>query len=228
MLVLVDVVIIVDSSPPFLVERTILDDLPVFGLFWHSCSCLGEGLLHGFVLAVRRQFTHHSQDTFAHSYFSKTFYKLICHCYCRQTLDPFIDRHVVEGFALLTGKLVCDQREEILIARQLGIGRQIDGEGIFRETSIQFVDNRIVQFAHTGAFLHAVTYVVSDHQRIGGHLTHGHRSIVREDFRIPRIPQSQNQHTVLKIEELTAAIGSTLQEVVKRLVVLHQIGLYEL
>ena len=102
-------------------------------------------------------------------------------------------------------------------------------ESIIWEACRIFLDDCLVQVFHLSHLvLHTVTGTGLYNQRIRRDLLLGDGFELIDLNRIAAVGQSQCQGTVLKIEELTATVGSTYEEIVERLVVLHQIGLYEL
>ena len=152
---------------------------------------------------------------------------------------------IIEHLACGVRELVLEEREEILIGSQFRVGTQLRGEHLEGEARQALPNDRLVQvldFTHT--VLHAVTGIFIDSNRTGSDTLHRHRIIALENQgRIVRLilwltlslllfhlllGQTQRQLTILEIEELTAAVGGAHQEVVEALVVLHQVGLYEL
>ena len=79
----------------------------------------------------------------------------------------------------------------------------------------------------TDTLLRAVAGIDRDIEGRGGDALHGYRLKVVDHERGAAVGQAQCQLAVLKIEELATTVGGTHEEVVERLVVLHEVWLYE-
>ena len=76
--------------------------------------------------------------------------------------------------------------------------------------------------------LHTVTIIRNDCKRILGIVDQGDTLIVLNGRYLLNLLQTQVQLSVLEVEQLTTTVGRTGHEVVEALIILHQIGLYEL
>ena len=143
-------------------------------------------------------------------------------------------------FVLHRGPLILSQRIDVFIGRLLliigiGVGFVV-GEGLFRKAGLVLVYRLEVQFFHFFHFsviiqlLDAVTIIRIHIQHVCGVVDHGDVLIVSDGVGGIRFfyLQTQVQLAILKIEQLTAAVGRAHHKVVEALIILHQIGLDEL
>ena len=152
---------------------------------------------------------------------------------------------IIEHLACSLREFILEEREDILIGSQFRVGTQLRGERLIGEARRAILYDRLVQvFDFTYTVLHAVTGIFTDKHRAGSDTLHRHRIIAlkKQESIVSLIlwltlsllffhllfGQAQCQLSVLKEEELTATVGGAHQEVVEALVILHQVGLYEL
>ena len=89
----------------------------------------------------------------------------------------------------------------------------------------------MVQFIHLIRILHAVAYIILNFEGIRSDILSDHRNKILDDNGIGlgiNIGQTQCQLAILEKEEFATTVGGTHEEIVERLIVLHQIRLDEL
>ena len=129
-------------------------------------------------------------------------------------------------------EFVLEQGEEILVVDGLRIVLElvVVGEGVFGESVVALVHVGRVQIdlAVVDHILHRVTTVEIHVERLVGTFLGGQRLIVLDLYSVAALYETQVQVAVLEVEELTVAVGAAHEEIIERLVVLHQVGVDEL
>ena len=120
---------------------------------------------------------------------------------------------------------------DIFVLCQLGVVFQTFREGIIGESVTTCFDDTGVQTEYlyiTISFFYTVAGIGLDIERILRKVLEGHGVVGGYALDGIRHGKSEIERTVLKQQELATAVGCAHDEVVERLIILHQIGLYEL
>ena len=250
-----DILIVIEAGPSRTIECTELHRLLIVVLIVFPLQDFYIPLILSRVVHAHPQISQHGRDSFVYKPFYKCSRNSASNCVYFIGQHGFAEKHhsaqgLLAGITIIVqltspiGEHAFVKREDIVILGEFGIDRGMRGEGILGETCLLFGYSRDVQFGicdaiptlrgiisslhRTYTVFHTVTGIAADFQRVNRPLLCCHRRKVINGFRQAAVRQAQHQFTILKVEKLSTAVGGAHQEVVERLVILYEIGLYEL